>query len=71
MAAIGTKKFKDKKDIIRFLVKISDKLGIERDELAGQLGISRSAFYGYITRREIPPRSYKRLLELHDGIPHE
>jgi len=65
--SVAPRKFKDKEDIIKFLVKISDKLGIERDALAEKLGISRSAFYGYITRREIPQRSYRRLLELNEG----
>lgn len=67
MGQSGPKKFKGKEDIIQFLVKVSDKLGIERDELATRLGISKSAFYGYITRREIPSRSYKRLVELYES----
>ncbi|MBL7688070.1 MAG: hypothetical protein JNJ49_08535 [Bdellovibrionaceae bacterium] len=63
----GPKKFKSKEDIKAFLERVSGKMEIERDELAGKLGISTSAFYGYITRREIPQRSYSRLVEMLEG----
>ncbi len=63
----GPKKFKSKEDIKEFLERVSRKMEIERDGLAGKLGISTSAFYGYITRREIPQRSYSKLLEMLEG----
>ena len=61
------KKFSGKDEIKEFLESVAAQLGIERDMLAEKLGISTSAFYGYITRREIPQRSYKKLLEMQNG----
>lgn len=58
----------EKKDnIIEFLESVSSKLGIKRDDLASELGISHSAFYGWIYRREIPYKSYERLLAMRDA----
>ena len=56
-----------KKNIIEFLERVSTKLGIKRDELAPTLGISNSAFYGWIYRREIPGKAYEKLLLMLDG----
>jgi len=56
-----------KNNIIEFLESVSTKLGIKRDDLAPILGISNSAFYGWIYRREIPYKSYEKLLAMRDG----
>lgn len=56
-----------KKNIIEFLESVSSKLGIKRDDLADKLGISNSAFYGWIYRREIPYKSYEKLLSMLNG----
>lgn len=56
-----------KKNIIEFLESVSSKLGIKRDDLADKLGISHSAFYGWIYRREIPNRPYEKLLSMLNG----
>lgn len=61
------KKFKSKEEIKTFLESVAKKMGIKRDELADKLLISTSAFYGYITRREIPQKSYRKLLEMLNG----
>lgn len=61
------KKFRTKEEIKTFLESVANKMGIKRDELADKLLISTSAFYGYITRREIPQKSYKKLLEMLNG----
>lgn len=61
------KKFKNKEEIKAFLESVAKKMGIKRDDLADRLLISTSAFYGYITRREIPQKSYKKLLEMLNG----
>lgn len=67
MSVQTSKKFKDKEDIKSFLESVSAKVGIQRDKLADKLGISQSAFYGYITRREIPYKSYVKLTQMLDG----
>ena len=56
-----------KNNIIEFLESVSTKLGIKRDDLAPKLGISNSAFYGWIYRREIPYKSYEKLLAMLNG----
>ncbi len=56
-----------KKNIIEFLESVSSKLGIKRDDLAVKLGVSNSAFYGWIYRREIPSRTYDKLLSMLNG----
>ncbi len=56
-----------KKNIIEFLESVSSKLGIKRDDLAVKLGVSNSAFYGWIYRREIPNRTYEKLLSMLNG----
>lgn len=67
------KRFEDKtdedkkKNVIEFLESVSSKLGIKRDDLAVKLGISHSAFYGWIYRREIPGKAYEKLLMMLDG----
>jgi len=67
MAALEPKKFKSKDEIKEFLERVSKKAGVERDRLADKLGISTSAFYGYITRREIPQKSYAKLIQMLEG----
>lgn len=67
MSSEEPKKFKGKDEIKEFLESVAAQMGIERDMLAEKLGISTSAFYGYITRREIPQKSYKKLLEMQNG----
>ena len=56
-----------KKNIIEFLESVSTKLGIPRDDLAEKMGISHSAFYGWIYRREIPRKSYEKLVAMRDA----
>lgn len=67
MSGEEPKKFKGKEEIKEFLESVATQMGLERDMLAEKLGISTSAFYGYITRREIPQKSYKKLLEMQNG----
>lgn len=39
-----------------------------RDQLASALGVSSSAIYGYIFRREIPEKMHRKMMALKDSM---
>lgn len=61
--------FKTKEEIKDFIDKAWKEHGLEgRDELARVLGISTSALYGYITRKEIPEKTHQKFAQLAEEV---